>query len=58
MATEQIQIRHWTRDEYDRLVEAGFFQPGERLELVDGEIVQKIGRGSCRERVEISVVAV
>jgi Uma2 family endonuclease len=31
--------RRWTRAEYERLVADGYFQPGERLELVNGEIV-------------------
>jgi Uma2 family endonuclease len=31
--------RKWTRDEYDRLVEMGFFD-GERIELIEGRIVQ------------------
>ena len=30
--------RAWTRDEYDRLTDLGFFQ-GERLELIEGQIV-------------------
>ncbi len=38
MAVE-VARRHFTVDEYDRLIEAGFFGPEERLELVDGEIV-------------------
>jgi hypothetical protein len=29
-------LRRWTRHEYDRLVELGAFQTGERLELIDG----------------------
>lgn len=31
--------RRFTRAEYDRLVELGVFQPGERLELLDGLLV-------------------
>ncbi len=38
MAVE-VARRHFTVDEYDRFIEAGFFGPEERLELVDGEIV-------------------
>src|SRR5262245_36278467 len=34
-----MQTRRWTRIEYERLVEAGFFRPGERLELLGGELV-------------------
>jgi Uma2 family endonuclease len=32
------QPRRWTREEYERLAEQGFFRPDERLELLDGEI--------------------
>jgi Uma2 family endonuclease len=34
-----VARRLFTVDEYDRLIEAGFFAPEERLELVDGEIL-------------------
>jgi hypothetical protein len=34
--------RRWTRDEYYRAAELGLFRPGERLELLDGEIIQKM----------------
>ena len=33
--------RRWTRDEYHRAWEAGVFGPEERLELLDGEILQR-----------------
>jgi Uma2 family endonuclease len=38
MAVERAR-RRFTVAEYDRLIEAGFFGPDERLELVDGELV-------------------
>ena len=34
-----VARRLFTVDEYDRLIETGFFGPEERLELVDGEII-------------------
>jgi Uma2 family endonuclease len=34
--------RRWTREEYYRAAECGVFKPGERLELLDGEILQKM----------------
>jgi Uma2 family endonuclease len=37
-----IRPRRWTRDEYYRAAELGLFRPGERLELLDGEIIQKM----------------
>jgi Uma2 family endonuclease len=40
MATLAKEFRHWTREEYERLVAEGFFLPEERLELVDGLIFE------------------
>jgi Uma2 family endonuclease len=39
------RIRRWTRREYDRLVELGFFE-GERLELLDGVLALREPQGS------------
>lgn len=41
-----VQLRRFTGEEYDRLVQRGFFQPEERVELVDGEIVTMMSQGS------------
>jgi hypothetical protein len=35
MADLDIPIRRWTRVEYERLVECGSFQPGDRVEGKD-----------------------
>src|SRR5437899_10180856 len=40
------KTRRWTRVEYERLVELGVFQPGERLELLDGLLVVREPQGS------------
>jgi Uma2 family endonuclease len=40
MALLAEEFRHWTREEYERLVAEGFFQAEERLELVDGLIFE------------------
>jgi len=29
----RVRLRRWKRVEYERLIEVGMFQPGERLEL-------------------------
>ena len=34
--------RPWTRMEFERASELGLFRPDERLELIEGEIVQKV----------------
>jgi len=34
------QLRRWSRSDYDKMMEAGIFAPGERVELIDGEIVE------------------
>jgi len=36
-----VRTRKWTRLEYDRLVEAEFFGPEDRIELLGGEMVVK-----------------
>lgn len=39
MSAPAIQTKHWTRQEYDRLADAGILNPDERVELLEGEIV-------------------
>ncbi len=41
-----IEIRRWTRSEYEKMIAAGLFAPGERVELIDGEILQMTPQGS------------
>jgi Uma2 family endonuclease len=36
-----VEVRRWTRKEYEMLVEAEFFRPDERLELVHGIVYQR-----------------
>lgn len=40
------RTRRWTRVEYERLVALGVFQPGERLELIDGQLLVREPQGS------------
>ncbi len=34
-----VQLRRWTRDEYDRMIDAGVFTTEDHVELINGEIV-------------------
>lgn len=40
MATRAVDVRRWSREEYEQLAAAGFFQPDERVELVEGVIYE------------------
>ena len=42
-----MQLRRWTRAEYDRLIELGVFRPGEPLELLGGELTVGEPQGSA-----------
>ena len=39
MPTPPVSTKRWTRLEYERLVDLGAFRPGERLELVGGDLL-------------------
>lgn len=39
MADLDLRLRRWSRVEYERLVECGFFQPGDRIELIGGQLL-------------------
>jgi len=39
MSPSSIRTKRWTRREYERLIELGAFRPGDRLELVGGQLV-------------------
>lgn len=47
MSDTAVQTRLWSREEYDRLISAGMFHPDERLELIEGEILQMSPQGSA-----------
>jgi hypothetical protein len=46
MTTYSVRTRRWTREGYDRLIEVGFFQPGDPVERLGGELVVAEPRGS------------
>jgi Uma2 family endonuclease len=39
MGEHEIRTRRWKRVEYDKLIEIGFFQPGEKIELLGGQLM-------------------
>lgn len=39
MSVPAIQTKRWTRQEYDRMGEAGIFSAGDRVQLIEGDIV-------------------
>jgi Uma2 family endonuclease len=56
MHQAEIRTRRWTRLEYERLVEAAFFRPTERLELLGGELIIAEPQGT-RHAAVITLVA-
>jgi Uma2 family endonuclease len=56
MADDGMRIRRWTRLEYDRLIEAGFFPPGDSVELLGGQLMVAEPQGS-RHAAAVSLVA-
>jgi Uma2 family endonuclease len=43
---KSIGLRRWSRNEYEAMIAAGLFAPGERVELIDGEILTVTPQGS------------
>jgi Uma2 family endonuclease len=39
MSSSEIRTRYWTRSEYDRLIEIGFFHEDDPIELLGGHLV-------------------
>ncbi len=56
MGDQTIRTRQWTRLEYDRLIESGFFPEGDRVELLGGQLVVAEPQGS-RHAATVSLVA-
>jgi len=42
-----VETRRWLRREYERLIASGLLAPDERVELIDGEILQMTPQGSA-----------
>jgi Uma2 family endonuclease len=49
--------RRWNREEYHRAAELGIFRPDERLELIEGEVVQKVSPQSSPHAYAVMVSA-
>ena len=45
---EAVQTYRWTREAFEKLAEVGLIEPDARLELIDGEILQKMSPQSAR----------
>lgn len=43
---ETIRLRRWSREEYDRLTRIGVFSPREKVDLIDGEILEVTPQGA------------
>lgn len=46
MARLEVKTRRWRRVEYERLIEVGFFPPGDPVELVGGQLIVAEPQGS------------
>ena len=46
MGRVEVKIRRWRRVEYEQLIETGFFQPGDPVELVGGQLIVAEPQGS------------
>ena len=44
--SEVVRTRSWTRTEYDRLIESGFFHEDEAIELVGGQLIVAEPKGT------------
>jgi Uma2 family endonuclease len=56
---DAVQLRRWTRQEYERMIDAGVLTSEDRVELIDGEIVtvtpQKSRHATAVSLVEIAL---
>jgi len=44
---DSLQVRRWTRGQYDKMVTAGVLSPDDRVELINGEIIEVTPQGSA-----------
>lgn len=43
----QLEQRLWTVEDYSRMIEAGILQPEDKVELIEGQIVQMAAKGTA-----------
>lgn len=55
MAIANINARRWTVEEYERAARTGLFRPEERLELIEGEIVEQMTPQLSRHATGVSL---
>ncbi|TKB74302.1 MAG: hypothetical protein E8D45_08725 [Nitrospira sp.] len=46
MSAPAIQTKRWTRQEYDRMADAGLFSPHARVQLIEGDILSMTPQSS------------
>ena len=46
MSDPETKTRRWKRVEYDRLIDLGFFRPGDPIELLGGHLIVVEPQGS------------
>jgi Uma2 family endonuclease len=56
-SNDQPRLRLWTREEYHRAAELGLIRPDEKLELIEGEIIQKVSPQNAPHSTAIRKVA-
>jgi len=54
---EAVQTYRWTREAFEKLAEVGLVAPDARLELIDGEILQKMSPQSSQHATAVLLVA-
>ena len=55
-AAEGMPRYAWTLEQLDRLTEAGFFEEGDRVELIGGELVPMQAKGDRHELVKVRLL--
>lgn len=61
MKSAQPSLHHWTRQQFEAMAASGIFHPEERVELIDGEIIdmspQEAQHATATRLVDVAVVS-